>query len=50
MHFVVKATRIMNFNVVIHRTNEIQLNGGTPYDVGVDLDPSLSLKGMNRLK
>ena len=27
------------------RTYEIQLNGGTPFDTGVDLDPSVSLKG-----
>ena len=28
-----------------HRTYEIHLNGGTPFDIGVDLDPSVSLKG-----
>ena len=27
------------------RTYEIQLNGGTPFDTGVALDPSVSLKG-----
>ena len=27
------------------RTYEILLNGGTPFDTGVDLDPSISLKG-----
>ena len=26
------------------RTYEIPLNGGTPFDTGVDLDPSVSLK------
>ena len=29
------------------RTYEIPLSGGTPYDTGVDLDPSVSLKGNN---
>ena len=37
------------FQLVSYRTYEIQLNGGTPFDTGVDLDPSVSLKGNDRL-
>ena len=35
----------LTFFLAIYRTFEIQLNGGTPFDTGVDLDPSVSLKG-----
>ena len=31
------------------RTYEILLNGGTPSDTGVDLDPSMNLKGNQSL-
>ena len=34
------------FCLFFDRTYEIQLNGGTPFDTGVGLDPSISLKGM----
>jgi len=30
--------------LLFDRTYEILLNGGTPFDTGVDLDPSISLK------
>ena len=33
------------FCLFFDRTYEIQLNGGTPFDTGADLDPSISLKG-----
>ena len=35
--------------IVSYRTYEIQLHGGTPFDTGVDLDPSVSLKGNDQL-
>lgn len=33
-----------NGSPVPNKTYEIPLNGGTPFDIGVDLDPSVSLK------
>lgn len=33
-----------NGSPVANKTYEIPLNGGTPFDIGVDLDPSVSLK------
>ena len=53
-HKFCKITRLNRENFVCEentfclffdRTYEIQLNGGTPFDTGVDLDPSISLKG-----
>jgi len=34
---------------VPNKTYEILLNGGTPSDTGVDLDPSMNLKGNQSL-
>jgi len=33
---------------VPNKTYEILLNGGTPFDTGVDLDPSINLKASSR--
>lgn len=46
-HVSISSMMGIFFFTFFDRTYEIPLSGGTPYDTGVDLDPSVSLKGNN---